>query len=140
LYDDEPGRVFGTLEYDPVFKTDRLASGILEYENKTSTFTCATQIVPYQRVFVYGTKGSIEIEIPFNAPNDTPCRLFIKTGTAIKEMTFDICDQYTLQGDIFSLSILENSETPTSLDDAVANMNVIDRIKESAETGSWVTV
>lgn len=140
LFDSEPLRVFGTIEYDPEFKTDRLASGILEYENKTSTFTCATQLVPYQRVIVYGTGGRIEIEIPFNAPNDRPCRLFCQRGPETEEITFEVCDQYTLQGDAFSKSILENKDTPTPLDDAVANMKVIDRIKQSAETGTWVEV
>ncbi|MBN2533943.1 MAG: Gfo/Idh/MocA family oxidoreductase [Spirochaetales bacterium] len=140
LFDKEPGLVCGTIEYDPVFHTDRFVSGILVFENKTSTFTCATQLIPYQRVFVYGTKGRIEIEIPFNAPDDTPCRLFLQTGSGTREISFDVCNQYTLQGDAFSSSILENTETPVPIDDAVANMKVIDRMKQSAETGSWVRV
>ncbi|MDQ3330287.1 MAG: Gfo/Idh/MocA family oxidoreductase, partial [Planctomycetota bacterium] len=72
LFDAEPRRVYGIVEYDPQMGVDRLASAILEFDKGTSTFTCGTQLVPYQRVNVFGTTGRVEIEIPFNAPPDEP--------------------------------------------------------------------
>ena len=30
---------------------------------------------------IFGTKGRIEVEIPFNAPNDRPSRIFIDNGS-----------------------------------------------------------
>src|SRR5437667_8809394 len=49
IFGSEPERVSGIVEYDPRFKTDRLSSGILDFGHGTSTFTCSTQLVPYQR-------------------------------------------------------------------------------------------
>jgi predicted dehydrogenase len=138
IFDAEPQRVLGIIEYDPNFKTDRLTSGILDFGHGTSTFTCATQLVPYQRVNIFGTEGRVEIEIPFNAPPDRPCRLWHQHGTEIEEIVLDICDQYTIQGDLFSAAVLNDTEVPTPLEDAVANMQVIEALIRSAESGAWV--
>ncbi|NQV32900.1 MAG: Gfo/Idh/MocA family oxidoreductase [Phycisphaeraceae bacterium] len=135
LFGSEPTRVTGCVENDPDFKTDRMASGILEFERGTATFTCSTQLAPYQRVHIFGTTGRIEIEIPFNAPPDAPCRLWLQQGTEIQEITFDVADQYTLQCDAFSRSILEDKPVPTPLEDAVNNMKVIEAIKASGSRG-----
>jgi predicted dehydrogenase len=140
LFDSEPRLVSGIIDYDPSYKTDRLVSGILDFGGKTSTFTCATRLIPYQRVIIFGTKGKIEIEIPFNAPNDRSCRIFLQEGENIKKITFEICDQYTLQGDAFSQSILDKTSVPTPITDAAATMKVIDTLKKSAKTGTWVKV
>ena len=74
LFAAEPTRVLGLIERDPDFGTDRISSGILEFPNGTSTFTCSTQMCPYQRIHAFGTTGRVEIEIPFNAPPDSPCK------------------------------------------------------------------
>ncbi len=140
LFDAEPTRVFGRIEYDPDFGIDRLTSGVLDFEASTSTFTCATQLTPYQRVNVFGTRGRIEIEIPFNAPPDRPCRIWHQTDDGIKEITFETCDQYTIQGDLFSQAILNDTDVPTPLSDAVANMQTLEAILASATTGVWQTL
>ena len=140
-----PTRVVGLIERDPVFGTDRLTSAILDFPGGHAIFTCSTQLVPYQRVHFLGTKGRIEIEIPFNAPKDRPTRLFIDEtgdlfggGIAIEE--YSTADQYTMQGDAFSRAILENTEVPVPLEDAIANMKVIEAIFQSAESGGWVAI
>ena len=92
IFDEEPQRVFGKIEYDPGFETDRICSGILDFVQGTSTFTCSTQLVPYQRVNVFGTKGRIEIEIPFNAPPDKPCKMLFQNNEIIEEIEIKICD------------------------------------------------
>jgi predicted dehydrogenase len=94
--------------------------------------------VPYQRVNIFGTTGRIEIEIPFNAPSDQPCKIWYQNGDEIEEILFDICDQYTLQGDQFSQAILNNTNVPTPIEDAVANMKVIEAVIRSAKSNTWV--
>jgi predicted dehydrogenase len=142
LFDQEPLRVSGLLEKDPVMKVDRLSSAMLEFPSGHAVFTCSTQLVPYQRMQLLGTKGRIEIEIPFNAPNDRPCRILIDDGRdllggGITVETFPICDQYTIQGDVFSRAVREGSKVPVPLADAIKNMAVIEAIFRSAETGAW---
>lgn len=140
IFGEEPIRVNGLVEFDPKFKTDRMASGVLDFSSGTSTFTCSTQVIPFQRVNIFGDKGGIEIEIPFNAPPDKPTRLWLHTSEKTEEITFDICDQYTIQGDLFSKAILDNTKVPTPLEDALNNMLVIEGIFKSSESGRWVNL
>ena len=140
----EPTRVVATLDRDPQMGTDRLASAILEFPAGHAIFTCSTQLIPYQRVHFLGTRGRIEIELPFNAPNDRPTRLFIDStgdlsGSGITAEIFPTGDQYTAQGDAFAKAVFENTEVPVPLEEAIANMSVIDAIFRSAKSGAWET-
>lgn len=142
LFDGEPLRVMGLLERDPRFGTDRLTSAVLDFGAGHSTFTCSTQTASYQRVQAVGTRGRVEVEIPFNAPTDRPTRVFVDDGrdvigTGIETMQFEACDQYTLQGDLFAQAILDDAPPPIPIDDAVDNARVIAAVFRSAESGGW---
>ena len=139
ILDREPVRVISTIDLDPEMKTDRLTSGILDFSfGVTAGFTCSTQLMPYQRVNIIGTSGRIEVEIPVNTPPNEKAKILLFTKEKNEEIVFDPVDQYTIQGDAFSKAILENTEVPTPLYDAVNNMKVIDAIIKSSETNDWV--
>lgn len=145
VFGNEPLRVVSLIERDPVMKIDRLASALLEFPNGYAQFTCSTQLVPYQRIQFFGTAGRLEIEIPFNAPPDKSCRIFIDDGSGLGDVSartesFDVVDQYTLQGDAFSEAIRTGKPLEFSLEDAVKNMRVIDAVFRSAASGGWVSV
>ncbi|MDZ7371329.1 MAG: Gfo/Idh/MocA family oxidoreductase [candidate division KSB1 bacterium] len=140
LFDEEPHRVFGLRQIHPQFRVDTLTSGILQFSAGTATFTVGTLLQPYQRIHVFGTKGRIEIEIPFNAPPDRPTRLWLQRGGEMQEIVFPICNQYTLQGDAFSRAVLEDRPVPTPLEDTVANMRALDALIEADKTGKWVEI
>ena len=117
----EPSRVVALIDRDPRMQTDRLT---------------------YQRIHFLGARGRIELEIPFNAPPDRPTRLVIDStgdlfGGGITTETFPVCDQYTLQGDAFSRAVLEDTEVPVPLEDAIRNMRVIEAILNSGSSGQW---
>ncbi len=139
IFGEEPVRVVGTLERDPDFGTDRLASVILEFSSGQSIFTCGTQAAYFQRMHFLGTSGRVEIEIPWNAPNDRPCRIFVgdQMGGAPKVEEFPIVDQYTIQGDEFSRAIRGEREVPAPLEDAIKNMAVIEAIFKAADSRQW---
>jgi predicted dehydrogenase len=142
LFDSEPLRVSGLIENDPAFQVDRLTSAMLEFPTGQAVFTCSTQLVPYQRMQILGTRGRIEIEIPFNAPNDRPCRILIDDGRdvfggGVTVETFPVCDQYTIQGDAFSQAVREGRPAPVPLSDAIKNMAVIEAVFRAAESGKW---
>jgi len=144
FFGEEPRRVTGALELDPDFGTDRLASGIMEFSSGHSVFSCGTQTNYFQRMEILGTTGRLAVEIPFNAPNDRPTHVTIAEGMAIYGGKVELeeiptCDQYTIQGDAFSRAIREDSEVPVPLEDALANMKVIDAIFRSATTNRWET-
>jgi predicted dehydrogenase len=138
----EPVRVVASIDRDPQMHTDRLTSVILDFTGGQSIFTCSTQLVPYQRIHFLGAKGRIELEIPVNTAPDRPTRLFIDSGSdlfggGIVTETFPACDQYTLQGDAFSKAILDNTEVPVPVEDAIKNMAVIEAIFRSGASGQW---
>jgi len=142
LFNEEPWRVTGAVELDPDFATDRLASGILEFSNGQSIFACGTQSNYYQRMELLGTAGRLAVEIPFNAPNDRPTQVTVADGMAVyggkvKVEEIPVCDQYTVQGDAFSLAIRENTEVPVPLEDALGNMKAIDAIFRATKSGKW---
>jgi predicted dehydrogenase len=142
VFREEPVRVMGLIERDPEMKIDRLTSAILDLPSGQSIFTCSTQLVPYQRMQFFGTRGRVDVEIPFNAPNDRPCRIFIDDGSdlfggGVRTEEFATCDQYAVQGDAFSRAIREGGEVPVSVEDAIKNMSVIDAIFRSTESGKW---
>jgi predicted dehydrogenase len=138
IFGTEPVKVSGMVEFDPVLQTDRMASGMLDFSTGTATFTCSTQLTPYQRVNILGTEGRIEIEIPFNAPTDKPTRIWLDTKVGSREICFDTINQYTLQCDAFSKTIINNEPVPTPLEDAVNNMKVIAGIFESSGQGKII--
>lgn len=140
IFDAEPQRVVGIVEYDPKLKTDRLASGMLDFRRGTATFTCSTQLAGYQRVNIFGTNGRIEIEIPFNAPPNQPCKMWHQHNGKIQEIHLPTTDQYTVQGELMSLAILNDTPAPTPIEDAVQNMRVLEAIVASARESAWVTM
>ncbi len=142
IFGEEPQRVVSLIERDPEMGTDRLTSAILDFPSGQSVFTCSTQIVPYQRVQILGTRGRIEIEIPFNAPPDRPARIFIDDGSDLfgkgaETLEFPVSDQYTIQGDLFSQAIREDVSVPIPLEDSLNNMAVIEAVFRSAESRQW---
>jgi predicted dehydrogenase len=101
--------------------------------------------VPYQRVNVFGSRGRIEIEIPFNAPNDRPCRIFLDDGSSLggssaTPTVFPVVDQYNLQSEAFSRAIRTGTPFENSIEVAIGNMRVIDALFRSAERGGWETI
>jgi predicted dehydrogenase len=145
LFGAEPTRVASQIEYDPTFKTDRLASVLLQFPTGQALFYCSTQLVPYQRMQILGTKGRIEIEIPFNAPPDRPCRIFVDDGSQLgdgsaRTETFDVVDQYTVQGDLFARAVREGTPLAFPLEDAVKNMRVLEAVFRAGKSGRFEEV
>ena len=142
IFGREPLRVAGAVDRDPTLGTDRTTSMILDFGLGHLSGTCSTQAVPYQRMQIFGTRGRIEIEIPFNAPPDRPCRMTVdKTGdlfgAGLEVIEIATCDQYTTQADLFSQAIRRGGPAPIPIEDAVANMACIEAVARSAQSGRW---
>ena len=142
VFDAEPRRVVAMIDRDPDMHVDRLASFMLEFDRGHAVGSCSTQVVPYQRVQIIGTTGRIEIEIPFNAPADRPCRIVADDGRDLfgggeETISIPTCNQYTIQGDLFSRAIREGGAVAYPLEDTIANMRVIEAVFRSGTTGEW---
>src|ERR1035441_6770864 len=106
-------------ELDPQMGTDRMASAILDFPFGQAVFLSSTQISPHQFMKFVGTKGRVELEIPFNTLNERPMcvivddgRDLIGGGRRVEEL--GPFDQYTIQGDAFSRAVLGQGEVPVT--------------------------
>lgn len=141
IFGEDPVQVVGHMEFDPVMKTDHLTMGMLQFPSgKTASFTCSTQLIPFQQTNIFGHEGHICIQIPVNAPPNASTQVTLRTPEKTETFTFPPVDQYSLQGDAFSLAIIQNTPVPTPLTDAIGNMKVIDGLVESAQNRQWITL
>ena len=141
-FEEEPLRVVARVEDDPDFHVDRLASAILDFPAGQSIFTCSTQIPHYQRMQFFGTDGRIDVERPFNVPTEVPTRILIDDGRDLEGSgvcyeEIAPCNQYTIQGDLFSQAVRGHGDVPVPLEDSLRNMAVIEALFRSAASGAW---
>lgn len=141
---EEPKRVMALTENHPDYETDVVTSAIMEFPSCQVSFHCSTLLVPYQVMSFFGDKKKLDVEIPFNAPNDKPCRVKISdgmfSGNDEEILEYPVCDQYTVQGDEFSKAILNDTEVPVSLENALYNVAIVNAMFESATQRCWVDV
>lgn len=146
LFEAEPLRVVSLMERDPAFGTDRLASVIADFGGgRQLNFMVSTQMVPNQSVEILGTKGRVEIIIPFNAPQGLATALLVDQGYALdaslaRREIFPPSDQYTEMAEAFALAALGQGTLPYGVEDAIKSMQVLDAIFESERTGAWAAV
>ncbi|MCG2460442.1 Gfo/Idh/MocA family oxidoreductase [Flavobacteriaceae bacterium F89] len=131
LFHAEPIRIVSSLEYHPEFDIDIHASGVLEFEKGRTIFFSSIRLVENQAVKLFGTEGSIEFEIPFNPLPGQRAKIWLTKDGTKEEIDFKPCNQYTLQADAFSKSILDNTPQPVSLEDALKNMVAIQAVRTS---------
>ncbi|MGD9478644.1 Gfo/Idh/MocA family protein [Shinella sp. G-2] len=143
LFDAEPLRAIALMERDPVFRTDRLTSGLLAFsQGRQLAFTCSTQLALTQKITVLGTRGRLEIPTPFNAPTDQTTVLVLDDGRDLasggrEEILIEPADQYREQADAFAQAVLSGTPLVAGLEDAIANMKAIDALFRSAVSGRW---
>ncbi len=132
LFGREPDRTVGVVQIDPVFKVDRLASGILDFTTGTSLFTCSGRSCRDQHVKIVGERGMIEMDQPFRPSVTEPTRLLVTREDKLQVLDFDPCDQFTIQGDRFALAILEDRPVEVPLEDSLKNMKILDALKKGS--------
>jgi predicted dehydrogenase len=134
------------MDKDPSFGVDRTTSALMDFgAGRQLAFTVSTQAVPYQRIQVLGSKGRIEVEIPFNAPPDKPTQIFIDDGSlhggrSARAIEIPVVDQYQLQAEAFSRAIREAAPRVFGLGDALMNMQILDALRQSETSSTWVAI
>lgn len=144
FFEDEPKRVVSLIDRDARFGTDILSSAVLDFGGgRRLDFTVSTQLVPYQRVNLFGTKKRLEIVIPFNAPQGSETVLRLDDGSQLGDVsaqaeTVGAADQYAELVDVFGRAIRGEIDLPYGPADAVQNMAILDAMFASETTGGWV--
>jgi predicted dehydrogenase len=146
FFEAEPTRALALFDRDPAFGTDRRTTGLLDFgDGRQVGFTCSTQSVNHQRLHLYGTKGRIEVTIPFNQPEEDPCTYFMHDGSSVSGIDqtrydVEVADHYKLEGDWFSTLVQTQQPTGALLDDSVLQARILDALFRSESTGKLETV
>ncbi|MBS8262069.1 gfo/Idh/MocA family oxidoreductase [Roseibium polysiphoniae] len=146
FFEDEPKRVLSLIDRDPDFGTDRLTSALLDFgQGRRLDFTVSTQLVPYQRVNLFGSKARLEIMVPFNALQESETTLRIDDGSGFADVsatmeTVPPSDQYAELVDVFGRAIKGEIDLPYGPADAVQNMAILDAMFESEKQDGWVSL
>ncbi len=141
LFGREPDQVSASVVRDPASGVDVLTSGTLRFGRDMATFGCSTRVEPHQRVDIYGDRGRIAIEIPFNIPPDRPTRVSVVAGgdppvaPSAEVFTFETADPYGVEVEQFGAAVLAGGPAPVPPEDAVANLQVIERLFASGDAG-----
>jgi predicted dehydrogenase len=139
----EPERAVALVDRDPVLGVDRVTSGLVAFPGgRQLVFTSALQLASYQRVVLLGAAGRIELQVPFTPRPDHACRLIIDSGksqdgSSAEVETFAAVNQYTLQCDTAAAVFRGTARAEFPIEDAIANMRVIDALYRSAGSGRW---
>lgn len=146
ITDREPEWVQASLDLDPNFQTDRLGSVMLTFSASDgfpvqSSFVFSTQMVPFQRMSFFGTKGRLEITLPFNPPPDLATEIWFDDGATApiaspERIKVAACGQYRLAAEAFARAASgDPHQAPVPLPWSLANMAVIDAAFRAASTG-----
>ncbi|HXV71694.1 MAG TPA: Gfo/Idh/MocA family oxidoreductase [Acidimicrobiia bacterium] len=134
LFGAEPTDVKASILSDESMGVDIVTAAILRFGDGTASFVCSTRMEPDQRVDIYGTEGRLTVEIPFNIPPDRPTRILeVRGGTPPADPGIEVheiatADPYTVQADAFSRALRTDGPVPVDPRDAVANLEVIEKI------------
>jgi predicted dehydrogenase len=143
LFGEEPESVIGIVDRDPELESTASSRADALSLGRQATFTCAMQLVHYQRMQLHGTAGASRCRSR-STPRTTARAASSSTTAASsatarpKRSTFPVVDQYTLQGDNFSAAIRGERRRPRRASRTrCANMAVIDAVFRSADSGRW---
>ena len=142
IYGQEPTRVMACIDRDPTFGTDRLTSMMLDFGGSHFIASCSTQLVPAQRIQVFGATGRLEVQIPTNTGTEHATNLYVDrtgdlTGSGLSVESFGPLDQYTLQGDAFARAILDDGPVPVPLEQSLRIQAILDALFLSAASHQW---
>ncbi len=145
LFGEEPIEVVGQLEFDPDLHVDRVGSVLMRFPSGQAAFTFGGQVALHQQMKLFGTRGHITVEIPFNPAPLTSSRFVVDdgrdlTGSGAETFTFAPVNQYTLQATNFSGAVRGLNAVAVPLEDAIRNMRAIDAIFRSVKSHRWELV
>jgi len=143
VFGTEPERAVALVHREAARGVDQATSGMLAFPGGGQlVFSSALQLALYQRVVILGTEGRIEVPIPFTPPKEHGTRIVIDSGASVDGSSavieqFDPVDQYLRQCDLAAAAFRGEIEQEFPIEDAIANMRVIDALYRSAASGSW---
>lgn len=129
LFEREPVLVKSMVDLDPVFGTDRLATALMDFSPGMGFVLCSTQLEHRQSARLFGSKGTIDIAIPFNAPNAEKRSIVLDSAGESRTIEFEECDQYVLQAEAFCRAVRGELPVPIPLESSMGTLRVLRAIR-----------
>ncbi|MFS0636795.1 Gfo/Idh/MocA family oxidoreductase [Mesobacillus foraminis] len=124
-------QAFFSPEHDHV---DMMASGLIEFPNHVGlTFTCGMWAEFQNTLQVIGSEGRIDIPSAFVAGSAEAGSFTVTVKGEKRTEESPAVNQYSIQGNLFARSILENTPLRFESEDAIFNMKAIDACLTSAK-------
>ena len=145
MFGAEPMEVVAMIERDPEFGIDRLTSAMLRFPTGQATFTCAGQLVPYQRMQLFGERGPHRGGDPVQraagsaVPDLRRRRLAARRRERGGDRDPGGGPVHAAGGSLLGGGARVSARSPVSLETAIGNMAVIDALFRSGGTSSGRT-
>ena len=138
FFDAEPVRAYVRADFDPEYDVDMLAAGLLEFPGKYATFDAGFAL-PYRCDYeLVGETGRIVCNEAF-LPGGKP-ELHVHANGKTEIETFEPVNQYTLEFDHLSRSIVEGTPLDYDIEDALKQQKAVDAVLRSTRSGQVETV
>jgi predicted dehydrogenase len=140
VFGEEPREVMARWDVDPRFGVDRLVTGVLSFSFGPVTFTAGTQTVAHQTFTVFGSDACLHVPMAWTFPDDRPSPLILERGPTPLERETETVETAPLHQwrhlvEAFARAVRLGTPAPIPLEDALANMRVLDALARSCETG-----
>jgi predicted dehydrogenase len=147
LFQGPPKRVIAAIDRDPIFRTDRLSTALLDYGESHATFTVGTQAGSaswgtHQQLTVLGSTGWMRFDFPYAHARPTPCSVDVGDASTVGSLPnttfrYEPANHYALEVDRFSRLLLEQDVPSWPIEDAVHTLRTIEALFESTRSGTW---
>lgn len=140
-FDSQPEVIAARLTLDRDEGVDRLATALLDYgQGRTYSFTVATQACLHQRISILGSRGWVELNVPFNADNAGTSIRWAVDGGRGEGVRVELApvNQYTEMVKVFA-EHLTSGIAWNNLEQSREVIRVLDKIKEKAITDVYTS-
>jgi predicted dehydrogenase len=142
IFGRKPLRVSATMDIDPKFGVDRLATALLDYGDAHASFTAASQAgtdawATHQHFSVLGSSGWLHANFPYAHARPAACRVEVGDHTSVGSLAtetreFAPVNQYALQVDRFSRLVRGDPARHWPIEESLATLNIIEAMFQSA--------
>lgn len=143
VFGREPLRVLATADLNEATGVDRTVSALLDFgQGCHALFTVSTDMALSQTLHVVCERGTVTLPAPYAPANLRPATMAWDASRdhdhpTVDVQVFDEGDQFEHEVTAFSRAVRGVEGDGFGLDDAVANMRVLDAVRASAHTGTW---
>jgi D-xylose 1-dehydrogenase (NADP+, D-xylono-1,5-lactone-forming) len=133
LFGEEPLSVIAAQDFRPEFNVDMAMCGILEFSGKRfATFESGFRGMGKGWYRAVGSTGTIEAPLAYGL-NKADALVIWNDASGRHEEVIPGVDQYTLEAEELAACLLEGRTPRYPVEDALANMRVMDALRRSAQ-------